>query len=111
LGYKIILQRSAAADIREYTQYLLRRSSSIEVAANWLDKLEILIASLAEQPQRFAEVPEQSAFDISIRHVVHYSHRVVYHVDELSQTVHMLRIYHGSKQPLTTADAIVDMPE
>ena len=62
------------------------------------------IFSLAENPKRFAVIPEVGEFSQEIRDMNHYSHRIVYWVRDAEQTVEILRVYHGSRRPLTPKD-------
>ena len=96
------------ADAIRYSEYIRHESLSPGSATKWLDSLEALIRSLAEMPVRFRLIEEQELFDIPIRQVIHYSHRVIYTVNEETQTVHVLRIYHGARSALLATD--VNMP-
>jgi len=104
LIYKVIVQDSAAADARDYAIFLLEESKNQAIAARWLDELETVIAGLSDMPKRYKLIDEQEGFVIELRQLLHYAHRVIYHVDETERLVHIVRIYHGAKQPLSLDD-------
>jgi toxin ParE1/3/4 len=108
LNYKVIVQDAAIRDAREYAAFIRKKSKDAEAARRWLDALEALIQALAEMPNRYKVIEEQEDFQIRLQQVIHFSHRVIYHVDERTQTVHVLRIYHGARRPLISDD--VDEP-
>ena len=104
MNYKIVVQDSAIADALEYAAYILQESQSPEAAKRWLDDLEALINGLEKMPKRYGAIPEQGAFKLSLRQVNYHSHRVVYHVDDQTQTVHVLRVYPGSRRSLSPSE-------
>lgn len=93
LSYEVLIQRLAKNDILEYSKFLIQQSSSNEVAERWLDQLEREILGLAEMPKRYPIIPEQSHFEIELRHFICYSHRVIFHVDDERSRVRVLRIF------------------
>lgn len=104
LGYKVVLQDVAAQDAREYASFLFQRSKNSNVAVRWLDELTALLDGLSEMPKRYKVIEEQESFKVELRQVMHHSHRLVYHVNERTQTVHVLRVYHGARKPLLPTD-------
>jgi len=98
--YKIIIQDAAIADAKQYAAYILEQSKNREVAARWVDELEEVIGTLAKMPKRYKIIQEQEEFAIELRQVLHYSHRVVYHINEKLRAVHVLRVYHSAKKPI-----------
>ena len=91
-------------DTREYAAFVRHEKQSASAAKRWLDELEGVILSLSEMPNRYKVIEEQEAFGISLRQVLHYSHRVVFHVNEATQSVHVLRVYHGARRELSPDD-------
>jgi toxin ParE1/3/4 len=104
LLYKIIIQKPARQDALEYAAFILRESKSREAANRWLDQLENTIRSLTEMPMRYKAIEEQSAFNLPLRQVLHHSHRVIYHVNEVTETVHILRVYHSARRSPSPKD-------
>jgi len=103
LAYKVILQSTALGDAEGYAQWI-KEQSGLTPAERWLRGLEAVIGSLAEMPARFKVIDEQEEFSVELRQVLHHSHRVIYHVNEVTQSVHVLRIYHGARRPLSKGD-------
>ena len=69
-------------DVREYARYFMEQSGSSEAASIWMTELDAVINGLSEMPDRFKTIEEQSEFELLLRQVLHYSHRVVFHVDQ-----------------------------
>jgi plasmid stabilization system protein ParE len=93
--YRVILAPLAAQDAEEYAESILSQSSSSGPAAKGLNGLETEVKSLAEMPRRFKVIPEQSSIHIELRQFIYGSHRVIFHVDDESHSVQVMRIYHG----------------
>ena len=104
MTYKVIIQVPAEADAVEYVEYIIRQENDDERAKIWLRELEAQIFSLSEMPRRFPVIDEQSHFAIELRQFLHYSHRVIFHVDETKNEVHVLRIYHARRDKLQVGD-------
>ena len=103
MPYNVIIQDSATLDAGDYGGWIKQKSGATP-ADRWLTGLESLIDSLAEMPTRFRAIDEQEDFDIPLRQVPYHSHRVIYHVNEETQTVHVLRVYHSAQKALTKDD-------
>ncbi|MEI7576078.1 MAG: type II toxin-antitoxin system RelE/ParE family toxin [Armatimonadota bacterium] len=95
-SYKIIQQDSAKDDVRRYVDYIIGRENSRVNAERWLAGLLAEIRTLQELPRRCPRIPEQELFEIELRQFVYHSHRVIFHVSEETNVVHVLRIYHGA---------------
>jgi len=98
------MQQTALEDALEHAMFVRDEKQSAQAAARWLDELEAVILSLAEMPNRYKMIDERESFRITLRQVLHHSHRVVFHVNEGTQTVHVLRVYHGSRRALSPED-------
>ncbi|MBL8049164.1 MAG: type II toxin-antitoxin system RelE/ParE family toxin [Chthonomonas sp.] len=103
MTYKVFIEPSALRDATEAAAYI-RSTTSPAAAAKWLDKLEAAIADLNSHPQRFRVIDEQKFFAIELRQFRHFSHRVIFHVNDESATVRVLRIYHGYRDALRPKD-------
>ncbi len=101
--YKVRITNIAKQDARDYAEYI-RDNRAFESATRWLNELEVAIASLNELPERFAKIPESSELRGEFRQFIHYSHRVIYRVEDESKTVFILRIYHGARKCLKPKD-------
>lgn len=99
----MIVEAPAEFDAEQYATYIINQGSS-EGARRWLEGLELKIQDLAEMPRRFKVIPEQSWFDIELRQFLYHSHRVIFHVRDEANSVHVLRVYHGSQDVLIPSD-------
>lgn len=105
MAYSVIVQDTAQLDATDYAAWIIKQSGGATgPAERWLSGLENLIDTLSEMPTRFRVVDEQEDFDIPLRQVVYFSHRVIFHASEETQTVHVLRVYHGAKKALSETD-------
>ncbi len=93
---------SAHADLTEATEYISQESA--RYANEWLSKAWVQIFGLAENPKRFAAIPESMELGVELRALHHYSHRIIFWVRDEYQTVEILRVYHGARRPLTRID-------
>ena len=48
--------------------------------------------------------PEQEEFSYEIRHLVYFSHRIIFRVEREENRVVIYRVYHGSRQGLSEDD-------
>lgn len=71
-----------------------------EAAERWFRGLIHAIYSLEELPERCPVIPEQAEFSFEIRHLVYFSHRIIFRVDPTAKRVIVYRVSHGSKQGL-----------
>jgi plasmid stabilization system protein ParE len=62
------------------------------------------IYSLEELPERCPLIPEHEEFSFEIRHLIYFSHRIVFRVELETKRVVIYRVYHGSREALAEAD-------
>jgi plasmid stabilization system protein ParE len=108
LGYKVVLGPSAKEDIREFKRYLETNTQSLHIVSNWFSSLNETLRRLEFMPGRYGLIPEQSDFRVQIRQLLHFSHRIVFYVEEISKTVYIIRVYHVSRKPLTQENIAED---
>jgi|CXWL01.1.fsa_nt_gi plasmid stabilization system protein ParE len=101
LRYKVKVQQSALTDVEEFVTYIRDQNQEPANAAKWFDGLEEAILSLAELPKSHPEIAEQGSFQIEIRQKLYLSHRIIFHVSDGDQVVHVLRIYHVARDAIT----------
>jgi len=99
--YKVIVEITAQREALEYATYLMEECQSFTTADTWLTELEDAVENLAHMPRQFRVIPEQEHFSIELRQFHHHSHRVVFHINDDAQSVHVLRVYHGRRAPLS----------
>ena len=96
--FKVILSGQARMDVRKAAGYYKKRSP--QAAQKWLREFKKLQESLAIFPARFALSNNPNLTKNSYRVAFHYSHKVVFHVDEQSKTVYIAHVYHSARKPL-----------
>ena len=99
MAFDVVVTDLAQVDIDEAVQFIGQNST--QAAAKWKAELADLIFSLAEMPTRFAVVPEVDELKLRYRSASHYSHRVIFRIDEELNTVVVVRLYHGKRMPLS----------
>jgi plasmid stabilization system protein ParE len=101
LAFQIDLTESALIDAEEYVRFIRDNKKETAAAERWFRGLVQAIYSLEEMPLRCPVIPEQDEFAIEIRHLIYYSHRIIFHVDVHKGIVVIYRIFHGSRLRLT----------
>jgi toxin ParE1/3/4 len=98
IAYAVELTLRATRDL----DYLYTRINAAEsiVAARWYNRLEQAVYSLERLPHRCPVAPESKQTKRSLRHLLYGRkpnvYRIVYEIDELRKTVHLLTIRHGA---------------
>jgi len=102
MAFDIELSRRAEIDIYETIDYIARDSA--ESSRKWFDGLFSELEHLRELPERFALIPEAADIGRELRSFHYHSHRVVFEVKSRRNLFSIVRVYHGSRQPLSTED-------
>lgn len=102
MDFKVEVTEPSEADIDEAAAYIALDSPSS--AQKWNRELWELIFSLRKMPARFSIITEAKALGFPYRSALHYSHRVIFRIDEAAQTVFVVRVYHGARMPLDSED-------
>lgn len=98
MAYRVELSEPARQDIAEAATFIA--TDSPERAGRWILLLEQLFDSLCEMPRRFPRVPELTSGPAEYREARHFSHRVIFRIDEDSCRVQVVRVYHVARKPL-----------
>ena len=104
MAFRVVVTQKAQLDIDEHTQYIAEDSPT--AAARWKAELQDLILSLDEMPSRFSIIPESERLKLPYRSALHYSHRVIFRVDEAANTVYVSRVYHGFRKPINRREML-----
>jgi plasmid stabilization system protein ParE len=104
MAFSLDISKAAEEDIQEAAAFIALDSPS--AATRWHKELWELIFSLREMPARFPTIPEANKLKMPYRSAIHYSHRVVYRIDEAKNTVFVVRVYHGARHALRLKDLI-----
>ena len=96
--YRVDIAPSALEQIE--SAYDEIHKDSPENAAAWLQKLHQAIDSLEYFPRRCGIIRENNAFDDDVRERLHYSHRILFSIDEQNQIVKVHAIRHAARDDL-----------
>jgi len=104
LAYLVDITEPALADAEEYVRFIRDVKKEPEAAERWFRGLVQAIYSLEELPERCPVVPEHEEFSFEIRHLIYFSHRIIFRVELETKRVVVYRVYHGSRQALGEGD-------
>jgi plasmid stabilization system protein ParE len=102
MKYEVKISASAERDIEEILEFI--SNGSKVHATKWIVEFELKIASLRELPLRHALIEESAQVGLKLRSLLHHSHRIIYFVNEEKDLVEIVRVYHGSRKPLSFDD-------
>lgn len=100
MAYKVVVIEAARLDIREYVRYVSQEQKSPGQALRWSRALRDEIAKLTHLADKFNLIEEDIVTKRPTRSFQFHSHRVVYQIDAENSRAVVMRIYHGSRQPL-----------
>ena len=102
MAFKVQIVAAAERDVDQAVAFI--HNSSPVAAQKWLETLLTKMEGLAEMPLRFALIAEADELKKPLRSFVHHSHRIVYEIDEPTQIVSIVRVYHSARAPLSLED-------
>ena len=98
MAYRVELTRRAIRDLARLYETI--NAGNSQAASDWFNSLEAATLALESQPYRHPAVPEK----IGLRQILHpsrsYVYRIIFKVDDQTQTVSVLHIRHSSQKPL-----------
>jgi plasmid stabilization system protein ParE len=101
MTFRVETTPAAERDADVILEWLLSEGAG-ETGWRWFAALQDAIASLVEFPARCPLAPENSAFPFEVRHLLYgrkpHVYRILFTVQD--QTVYVLHIRHGRRQPL-----------
>lgn len=100
MAYKVKVSKPAQADAREYADFIRLERQSPSATSKWLDGLKGAIAELKQDALLYNVIDDFPSTTIEYRCKLYHSHRIIFYLDQASKTVYIVRIYHGSRQPL-----------
>jgi plasmid stabilization system protein ParE len=104
LAYRVKISDSALVDAEDYVQFIRQTKREPKAADRWFRGFVSAVFSLADLPSRCPLIPEIDDFPFELRHLIFYSHRIVFRLDEVGKTVEILRVYHGSRKKIGPDD-------
>ena len=96
--YKIDITTDAFEQIQEAYDYIHERAP--QNVAVWLQKLYEDVYSLRTMPERCSLIRENDAFEEDVRQLLHFSHRIIFTVDEDQSLVKVHAIRHAAQAEL-----------
>jgi plasmid stabilization system protein ParE len=103
LAFPVDITEPALADAEEYVRYIREIRKEPDAAERWFRGLVQSVYSLENSPERCPVIPEQDEFPFEIRHLIYFSHRIIFGIERESRVV-VYRIYHGARRPLSGED-------
>jgi plasmid stabilization system protein ParE len=101
MTYRVETTPAAERDADAILEWLLSEGAG-DTGRRWFSALQDAIASLAEFPERCPHAPENAVFPFEVRHLLYgrkpHVYRILFTIEE--QTVYVLHIRHGRRQPL-----------
>jgi len=91
-------------DAEEYVLFIREKNQEPDAADRWFRGLVRAIYSLEEFPERCPIIPEQRNFGFEIRHLIYFSHRIIFSIQPAAERVLIYRVYHGARLPLLPED-------
>jgi plasmid stabilization system protein ParE len=104
LAFQVDITEPALADAEDYVRFIRDVRKEPEAAERWFRGLVQAIYTLEELPERCPVIPEHDEFSFEIRHLIYFSHRIVFRAERQTNRVVIYRVYHGSRQNLVQAD-------
>jgi plasmid stabilization system protein ParE len=81
LAFHVDITDPALADAQEYVRFIRVVKKEPEAAERWFRGLVHAIYSLEDLPERCPVIPEQAEFSFEIRHLIYFSHRIIFRVE------------------------------
>jgi plasmid stabilization system protein ParE len=104
LAFRVEITEPALQDAEEYVRFIRNKKKEPEAAERWFSGLVDAIYSLEELPDRCPVIPEHDEFPFEIRHLLYFSHRIIFRIEGEARRVVIYRVYHGSRQRLSKGD-------
>ena len=104
MAFQVDITEPALADAEDYVRFIRDIKKEPDAAERWFRGLVEAIFSLEQLPERCPVIPEHGEFSFEIRHLIYFSHRIVFRVHHGSKRVVVYRVYHSSRRGLTEGE-------
>lgn len=104
MPFHVEITDPALADVEAHIGFLTEIRKEPEAAARWLEGLAAAIGKLEHFPERCPLIPEAEDFKTEVRHLIYFSHRIIFGVERARKVVTIYRIYHGARRNLAPDD-------
>ena len=92
MAFRFDITEPALADAEEYVRFIREVRKEPEAAERWFHGLAQAIFSLEDLPERCPVIPEQVEFSFEIRHLLYFSHRIIFCVERAAERVVVYRV-------------------
>ena len=106
MAFQVDITEPALVDAEDYVRFIREVKKEPEAAERWFRGLVQAIYSLEDLPERCPVVPEHEEFSFEIRHLIYFSHRIIFRVERERSRVVIFRVYHGSRQGIAEGDLV-----
>ena len=106
MAFQVDITDPALVDAEDYVRFIREVKKEPEAAERWFRGLVQAIYSLEDLPDRCPVVPEHEEFSFEIRHLIYFSHRIIFRVERERSRVVIFRVYHGSRQGIAEGDLV-----
>ncbi len=104
MAFQVDITEPALADAEDCVRFIRDVKKEPDAAERWFRELVEAIYSLEQLPERCPVIPEHSEFSFEIRHLIYFSHRIVFRVQHDSNRVVVYRVFHGHRRGLTEGE-------
>jgi len=104
LAFQVDITEPALADAEDYVSFIRDLRKEPDAAERWFRGLVQAIYSLEESPERCPVIPEQEEFSFEIRHLIFFSHRIIFSIERDKKRVVIYRVYLGARHRLSESD-------
>ena len=81
MAFQVAITEPALVDAEDYVRFIRDIKKEPEAAERWFRGLVQAIYTLEELPERCPVIPEQDEFSFEIRHLIYFSHRIIFRVE------------------------------
>ena len=97
-AYTVNITDEVAADIENAFDYIHEQSP--QNAVKWLRELYKAIDTLEKMPDRCPLIREHDAFEEQVRNLLFYSHRIIFTINEGTETVQVHAFRHAAQDEI-----------
>jgi plasmid stabilization system protein ParE len=97
-SYQVVFTPEAREEALAAAEYIASQSSG--AACRWYADLEQAILSLSSFPHRCSVARESEYLGQELRQILHYSHRIIFRVEEPTRIVRILHVRHSSQRAI-----------
>lgn len=106
MAYRVEIAGSTEGEFEALYLWVVERAP--HQGARWFNGLERAVLSLSDNPRRCPIAPENVDAESPVR-VLHYGrkphvYRIFFLIDEPTETVHVVHVRRGARQPATHAE-------